>query len=125
MNKALWESMGIQQRVLQASRHGLEGKTGSKAYETLTQEEKEALNGIRWGLPFEIKGQKENTMPLKKFKTPSGGTYTRMVGGKTSKKAGKKASKAKGEGVTHKAYSYKNKAGKTIHIKAHIEHPNR
>ena len=33
--------------------------------------------------------------------------------------------KAKGGGVMHKAYSYKNKKGTVVHVASHIEHPRR
>lgn len=38
-----------------------------------------------------------------------------------------KAKKAKGGsgGVMHKAYSYKNRKGKVVHVASHIEHPHR
>ena len=40
---------------------------------------------------------------------------------------GKSKSRAKaphkGGGVTHKAYSYRSKSGKMVHVASHIEHP--
>jgi len=42
-------------------------------------------------------------------------------------KAGGRKSRAKaprkGGGVTHRAYSYKNKSGKMVHVASHVEHP--
>jgi type II secretory ATPase GspE/PulE/Tfp pilus assembly ATPase PilB-like protein len=72
-------------------------------------------------------GYKGGIKVKKTFHTPSGGTYTREVkGGKTAKKARKgKATKATGGGVTHKAYSYTTKKGKTVHVASHVEHPHR
>lgn len=70
-------------------------------------------------------------MPLKTFKTPSGGTYQRMVADKTTKK-GKAKAKAKapartkvasGQAIHHKAYSYTNKKGKSVTVAAHTEYP--
>jgi len=49
------------------------------------------------------------------FTTPSGGKYSRKV--KVRKKAARN-----GNQIHHKAYSYTNKAGKTIHVAAHTEH---
>lgn len=62
----------------------------------------------------------------KTFKTPSGGTYTKMVESKTGKKTAKKTSKkstaaSKTGMIHHKAYSYTNKTGKTVHVAAHDE----
>ena len=46
--------------------------------------------------------------------------------GRKSTKTTKSKSKTRvstGKGVMHKAYSYKGKGGKVIHVKAHVEHP--
>jgi len=57
----------------------------------------------------------------KTFTTPSGGKYTREVKSKSPKK--KEKTTTGGKGVMHKGYTYTNKKGTTITVKAHIEHP--
>ena len=37
----------------------------------------------------------------------------------------RRVKKAVGGGVTHKAYSYTNKKGKTVHVASHTEHPHK
>ena len=44
-------------------------------------------------------------------------------GGKMAK--AKRVKKAVGAGVMHKAYSYTNEKGTTVHVKAHVEHPHK
>lgn len=61
----------------------------------------------------------------KTFKTPSGGSYTKMVESKADKKAKPKA-KAKAKAPTtgaiqHKAYTYTTKKGKKVTVAAHTE----
>lgn len=41
------------------------------------------------------------------------------------KKAARKAKPSGGGGVTHKAYTYTNKKGKTVHVASHVEHLHR
>jgi len=44
---------------------------------------------------------------------------------KSVRKSRAKAPRSSGGGVRHKAYSYRNKSGKMVHVAAHIEHPHR
>ena len=48
----------------------------------------------------------------------------RKAAHRPARKAARK-SVAKGGGVKHKAYTYRNKSGKLVHVAAHIEHPHR
>lgn len=53
------------------------------------------------------------------------------AGKKSHKKAASRkavrrtTAKRSGGGVMHKAYSYRNKSGKMVHVAAHVEHPHR
>lgn len=45
INQSVWDGMSVEGRATLATFRGLEGKTGSKAWETLTEEEKAKLQG--------------------------------------------------------------------------------
>jgi len=52
--------------------------------------------------------------------------FCKHVGKKGKKSAPRKTTKkAAGGGVMHKAYTYTNKKGKRVTVKAHVEHPRK
>ena len=67
---------------------------------------------------------------MKKLYGAAAKAHAKKVGRKapkaTKKAPARKATKkAAGGGVMHKAYSYKSKSGKMVHVAAHVEHPHK